>query len=104
MKHKLTFKEFMENSWAIWAILIGYGSLFFLMPTGLEMGVAGDFMFLYLPTIFVIGLVLNIKKNKKNKTKFYKDWKFWLWCIPLIFLIGFCTYVCLFNYLVNGFI
>jgi hypothetical protein len=92
----MNFKNFMKNSWAIWAIIIPIIILNIkaiqrlYIKDGLEIiAYSFVFWFLYVPIICFIGLILNIKKNKKNKTPLIEDWKFWLWVVPSVGGLGF---------------
>lgn len=96
--------KFFQKTWLIWFLIIPFIILMFisypnhLLSMKSEFTLAFVYLFVYIPALFIVGLILNIRKNMLKKQQISKDWKFWAWLIPSI--IGIIVIL----YMINNFI
>jgi len=86
---KVWYKRFGVIYWIITFLIIIFLQLFIFDNKPIASTYIIHIIFLTIPIFFFICLVKNIIKNKQNKTKLIKDWKFWTQLFILLSLILF---------------
>ena len=92
--------NFFKKTWLVWFLIIPIiflKSNFLKGGLGMALTIIFVYWFIYIPILLIVGLVLNIRKNSLKNFPVSKDWKFWLWLIPLVIDFAVLIYILIFN-------
>lgn len=89
------------KKWWFWFVLFIIVLILFRTSSGVLQLYIGDLLFklfLFAPILFsLIGLIVNINKNKKMDESIFKDKFFWIWVALLILALSYLLFMLLFG-------